>query len=451
MKNIKSLTTGSITKGLLGLAIPIVATNFIQTAYNMIDMIWIGKLGSGAVAAVGTATFFVNLAFSLGELVAAGSGIRISQKIGAKKIDEAKKIIMNGFIMFFLLALLYSSIIIIFRKQVIDFFNLGSLEIEKDAISYLITSMISVVFMFFNVMFITIFNSFGNSKLPFQINTLGFVINAILDPILIFGFLGINGLGVFGAGLATLIARIVVFILFVIKSKEYLNIFKEKIIFRRKSALDVLVLGSPYALQRVLFTSIGIIMAKIISGWGAEAIAVQKIGVQIEAISYMTIAGLNNAMRTYVGQNYGAKNIKRVKKGYGVGLSISVVFGLITTAILVIFSEEIFSVFLKEPETLPMGVSYLTIIGYSQVFMCVEILTNAAFGGLGKTYIPSLISIVFTSARIPMAILLSRIPSLGLDGIWWTISISSMIKGIILLTCFLIYSKNNLKDNQDAI
>lgn len=442
-----NLTTGNIPKGLMSFAIPIIATNFIQTAYNMVDMIWISKLGSGAVAAVGTATFFVSLAISLSELIATGSAVRISQSIGANNRKDAKTYIGNGFIMAFILAMIYSITIIIFRKSVIGFFELGDITIERDAITYLVISMISVLFMYFNAMFVSVANSMGDSKSPFKINTIGFILNTVLDPILIFGMLNIEGLGVLGAAIATLISRMLVSVLFLIQTKDMFKISNEKFKFDKLKAQDVLKLGFPYALQRVLFSSIGIIIAKIIAGWGSTAIAVQKIGVQIEAISFMTIAGLNRAMRTFVGQNFGAEKIGRIKEGYKIGLILSTIFGLMTTALLVFFAEPIFSVFLNEKEALSMGSNYLKIIGYSQVFMCIEIISGAAFNGLGKTYIPSIVSIIFTSLRIPLAIFLSG-TFLGLNGVWWTISLSSMAKGLLLMISFLLYSKYRLKEEE---
>ncbi len=439
-----NLTKGSISRGLIGFSIPIVATNFIQTAYNMVDMMWIGRLGSGAVAAIGTATFFVSLALSLSELVATGSAVRISQSIGAENKADAKTYIGNGFLMAFVLAIIYSIVFIIFRKQVIGFFELGDAIIERDAIVYLVVSMISVVFMYFNTMFVSVANSLGDSKLPFKINVIGFALNAVLDPLLIFGIFNIKGLGVFGAALATLISRIIVCVLFFVKSKNALNISDNEFKFDKAKAIDVLKLGAPYALQRVLFSAIGIVMAKIIVGFGFTAIAVQKIGVQVEAISYMTIAGLNRAMRTFVGQNFGAKKLERIRSGYRIGLLLSTVFGLFITAVLVIFAKQIFSVFLKDEQALQMGINYLKIIGYSQVFMCVEMISGAAFNGLGKTYVPSIVSIIFTALRIPLAIYLST-TFLGLSGVWWSISISSMVKGVLLMVLFSIYSKRNLK------
>ena len=117
-------------------------------------------------------------------------------------------------------------------------------------------------------------------------------------------------------------------------------------------------------------------------------------------------------------------------------------WGLFTTCILVFLPGPIFSCFIHEPNILPYGIDYLKILGYSQLFMCIEIATQGAFNGLGKTLPPSIVSIVFTSARIPMAILFSHY--LGVNGVWWAISISSIIKGIVLVSWFILYSKRRL-------
>lgn len=123
------------------------------------------------------------------------------------------------------------------------------------------------------------------------------------------------------------------------------------------------------------------------------------------------------------------KNYDRVKQGYKTGMLVVGLWGLLTTAILIFLPGPIFSCFIHETNILPYGIDYLIILGYSQLFMCIEIATQGAFNGLGKTLPPSIVSIIFTSARIPMAILLSHY--LGVNGVWWAISISSIIKGTI--------------------
>lgn len=443
------LTKGDITKSLLKLSLPIIATNFIQMAYGMIDMIWIGRVGSGAVAAIGTASFFINLAMALFTLIVIGTGVKISHAVGRGEENEGKDYIANGFILSITLALLYIIFIFTFKNKLIGFYELGNVVVENMAKNYLVISSIGIVFMYFNSLLTTIFNSYGESKMPFRANTIGFIFNIVLDPILIFGFGPIKPLGVFGAALATLIARIVVFTMFLRISKGRFSFLRKGIKLNIKKAKEVIHMGLPIAAQRVIFTLISIIIAKIIANWGATAIAVQKVGVQIESISYITIGGLQGAIAAFVGQNYGAKKEERIKLGYYKALKLTIIFGLLVTLTFFIFSKQIFGIFLSENEALNMGNIYMKILGLSQVFMCMELLTVGAFNGIGKTYAPPIISIIFSGLRIPMAMFLSNENLFGLNGVWMSISVSSLFKGTILVTWFLIELKKlkfNIKE-----
>ena len=119
--------------------------------------------------------------------------------------------------------------------------------------------------------------------------------------------------------------------------------------------------------------------------------------------------------------------------------------GIFATALLIFASRPIFSYFIPEEEAIKMGVVYLKILGVSQLFMCLEITTAGAFNGFGKTALPAITSIVFTGLRVPAAMILSKPDMLGLDGVWWSISISSIIKGVLLPTLFMLLIANNKK------
>ncbi len=439
MKQTHDFTKGKVAGPLLKMAVPLIATNFIQTAYNITDMIWVGKLGSGAVVSVGTAGFAVNMATALFTLVATGTGIKLAHSIGAKDHGALKQYIVNSYLMAAVLAVLYAGGVFIFQDALLSFFNLGDPTIVAHAKDYLVISMVSVPFMFFNMLYASILNSYGNSKRSFQLNTFGLLANMVLDPLLIFGLGGVLQLGVAGAAWASLIGRLIVFSLSLYDSRRVLRDQARDIKLDNSKIREVMVMGLPFTLQRVAFTGIGIYMAKLIADFGAVGIAVQKIGLQVEAISYMTIGGLYGAVSVFIGQNYGAKQIKRIGIGYRVGLAFSIVFGLFTTGVFLAFARPIFSIFVADQATIAMGVQYLTIIGLSQVFMCMEIVGMASFNGMGKTYVPAAVSLTFTTLRIPLALYLAHKVNLGLDGVWWSISGTSMVKGSVLTLFFVAY------------
>lgn len=449
MKN-NSLTSGNILKSLVTLALPIMGTSFIQMAYNLTDMFWIGHLGSLAVTAIGTASFFTWFGQSFIILSKIGSEVSIAKYIGGDDLDTAKKYVTNGIKLNIFLAILYSIFLIIFKSTLIDFFKFNDSSVISMSKIYLVIVSLGLVFNFINPMLTSIYTAQGNSKLPFKINTIGLIFNIVFDPVFIFVF----DLGVAGAAIATVLAQIVVTTLFVLSIKKsdlalfQLN-FREKI--DRLILRNICKLGWPIALQNGLFAFFAMVIGKLVTGFGDSAMAVQQIGSQIESISWMTADGFATAIRAFIAQNFGAKQSNRIVRGYRVALSVAFVLGLFSSSLLFFGAKPIFSLFISEAEIIPMGVSYLRILGLSQLFMCLEITTAGAFNGLGKTFLPALVGITLTAARIPFAMIFSRPSLLGLNGVWWVISMSSVLKGVILLLLFYILILRNRTFEKDML
>lgn len=440
------LTEGKIIDKLVKLALPIMGTSFIQMAYNMVDMIWVGKAGSSAVAAVGTAGFFPWLAMAFVAISRVGGEVQVAQSMGKNDIKETKSYIKAAIEVNIILSLIYTLVLLIFKDNLIGFFNLGDANVISMSKKYLVIVALGMIFYFINPIFTAIFNGMGNSKDPFRINTIGLITNIVLDPLLILGIGPVPKLGVEGAAIATVFSQFIVtmcFIIMIIKrNNEY---FKMK--FFRKISLDyyksLCKLGMPVAIQSGMFTIFSMLLGVIVASWGPVAIAAQKVGSQIEAISWMTADGIAVALSSFVGQNYGATKYDRINKGFKITLGIATILGIITTSILIFDGKQIFTIFINEADAIKEGASYLKILGYSQLFMCVEIITAGAFKGIGRTYIPSIILTVLTGARVPMAYFLSKPEILGLSGVWWSISISSIIKGILMISVYLYLLKFN--------
>ncbi len=450
-----NLTEGNIARKMILLALPIMGTSFIQMAYNMIDMIWVGKIGSKSVAAVGTAGFFPWLAMAFILISKVGAEVKVAQSIGEDNKEETKKYIKSAIELNIVLSILYSLFVLLFRRNLVGIFNLGDIEVIKMAENYLAIIAFGMVFYFINPIFTAIFNGMGNSAIPFRINSIGLIINIILDPILILGLGPIPKLGVEGAAIATIFAQSIVsfiFIIMIIKTKnEYFKVRLYRNI-NTKYHRTLCSIGIPVAIQSGLFTIFSMSLGVIVASFGPVAIAVKKVGAQIESISWMISEGIASALTSFVGQNYGAKKLDRVEDGSKIAITIAFILGTLNTFVLVFLGEYIFSIFINESDAIIKGTVYLKILGYSQLFMCVEIITAGVFRGLSKTSIPSTISIIFTGARIPLAYILSSPNVLGLNGIWWSITLSSIFKGVILLSIFIalvkskiLYEKHNLK------
>ena len=431
MKTRINLLEGNILPALSALALPIMATSLIQMAYNLIDMIWIGKIGASAVASVGAAGMFMWLSNGLATLAKMGGQIKVGHALGAQKKEDAASYAQSSIQMGIVFAIGFGILSIVFADEMIGFFQLNSAQVIQDAKLYLMITCGLVIFSFMNQIFTGILTAMGNSRTSFIATGIGLVLNIVLDPLFIFGFGAIPPMGVAGAAIATVLAQLVVMLLFLYTILRDTVLFSNIHILHSYSSqhtMEIFRIGLPSAVQSMLFSGISMVIARLIAGWGDAAVAVQKVGSQIESISWMTAEGYAAALNSFVAQNHGAKNTDRIREGYRLSMIVMLSWGVFCSLVLIVFPQLIFQVFIQEAEVLPMGVDYLRILGVSQLFMCMEITTAGAFSGLGKTLPPSIVSITLTGARIPMAILLGR--WLGLNGVWWAITISSIGKGI---------------------
>lgn len=425
----------------LKLAIPAIGSSFLMLAYNLIDLGFIGKLGSGAVAAVGSAGFYLHLGWAVSSIIIVGAGIKISHAIGGKNNRLAIKYIDTSTKTMFILGISFFVVVLVLRYPLIGFFNLNDAIVEASAINYLIIVCFGGIFTFMNFLFTGIMTAYGNSKTPFYFNAVGIGLNIILDPIFIFSL----DWGVEGAAIATVISQLLVFTLFAKNSGNIINLKNVNWSISKTLFVQILKLGFSPALQRIIFSLVAIIMARIISDWGTTAIAVQKVGVQIEAIFFMIAAGFGTAISTLTGQAFGAHKYRKQWDIYRIGFFFVSVIGFVSGFLFIAYPEQIFSIIIDEPESVEMGAGYLQILGYSQIFMCLELLTTGAFYGWGKTIIPAVISMILTGLRIPLALIFIAKISNTVDSVWWSISISSIAKGIILTSLFIYMITTFLK------
>lgn len=434
---------GSIGKTLLKLALPLMATSLIQMAYNMSDMIWIGRLGAGAVAAVGVAGMFTWLSNGLVTLARTGGQVRVGHSLGAGEVTKAAQYAQASLHLCISLSVIYSFILLAFAPQLIHFFKLSEGQVIADAEIYLRIVGAGMPLVFFTQIMTAFLTVSGNSKTPFRINAVGLIVNIILDPLFIFGFGPIPAMGAAGAGVATVTGQFLVAIQFLFAALQDKHLFCHVRFFSKpdlEKIGDIFQLSLPAALQNILFPLIAMVISRMVASFGDAAIAVQKVGSQIESVSWVIADGFSVAVNSFMAQNWGAKNLNRAKKGFFTALFFMSIWGIFTTGLLYFLAVPIFRVFIPDPSVTAMGVEYLQILSYSQMFMCWQIMIVGAFAGLGHTLTPSLVCSTFTAARIPMAMLLTT-TTLGLCGIWWSISLSSIIQGVLCLLMFLLLLK----------
>ena len=441
MRNAKDLTSGNITKQVSALAFPIIGTLLIQMTYNMTDMIWLGRTGSVQVAAVTLAGFFTWFGNALMMTTGIGSEITVSQTIGKKEMSEATAFARNSIMMAMFLSLVYAAFIFIFSPYLLKIFSMKDHEVVNTALSYSRIISAGYIFFFVNPTFTSVFNAMGRSSLTFMVNATGLILNIILDPVFIFYF----DWGAKGAAAATSISQFTVYLIFFIIFKSRLSPFEDQKVFGKLSMPKIRKIiknGFPMALNSMLFCSFSITLTSMTAKWGKLPVAAMGIGTQIEAISWMSARGFSTALSAFTGQNFGAGIADRIKKGYFVTLSMAGSMGLFAGLLFFIFPHEILTLFFpNEQEAINLGALYLQILAVSQIFMSIEISSAGGFNGLSYPVIPAAVSIVFTFMRIPASYIAIEYFSYDYQAIWWSISLTSVIKGILLVSWFLLLSR----------
>ena len=442
MKGIKNLTEGPILRQLFMLAMPIMATSFIQMAYSLTDMAWVGRLGSEAVASIGSVGLLTWMTSSIALLNKVGSEVSVGQSIGLRDETSARSFATHNVTLSLVLSLIWASVLFVFATPIIGMYELEP-HIAGNAVNYLRIVSSAFPFVFMSATFTGIFNASGRSKIPFTINSIGLVINMILDPLLIF----VCDWKTEGAALATWIAQACVFGLFVYQLKARKILWENFRFFgklKKAYTTKIVKIGLPVATLNALFAFVNMFLGRTASTVGGHiGLMAMTTSGQIEAITWNTSQGFSTALSAFVAQNYAARKISRVMKALQTTLYMTLVFGTICSLLFIFCGNNIFAIFVPEKEAYEAGGLALRIDGYSQLFMMLEIVIQGIFYGMGRTLPPAVISITCNYLRIPMALFFVSL-GWGLPGIWWTICLTSILKGIIILIWFLAIKKKAL-------
>ena len=428
-----NLTKGDITSALFKLSIPLALTAFIQITYNFVDIFFLGRLGKDAIAGAGIAGFLLWIANAVTLIPKIGTGVFVSQSFGRGDGKETIRVLNNGYILTLIVGAIYCLLMFLFSNTYVNFYGLTE-NASQFARDYLLVLSFGIIFFFINPVLSQSFQSLGNSLTPFKINTIGLIANIIMDPILIFGFGPIPHLGATGAALATVLAQVIVTLIFlfeIFRKNELLKSAITTIDYQRRWVISIFKMGIPSSLMSAYMAIISILLNKFMSGFGEAAVAAYTVGSQLEAITWNTTEGLQIGIAAMVGQNYGAGLFDRVRESIKKSFKIVFIIGLISTLVLFIFRYPLFKLFVpSDKETIELGATYLAILSMSQIFLSTEIGLTGAFNGLGDTKTPARIAIFFDTMRIPFSLLF--MPIFGVAGVWLAMTVTSIFKGALV-------------------
>lgn len=438
-QNSFDLTTGSITRNIFSLAWPAVASMFLETAFALADAFWVGKLGAVAMASVISSQFIIWIIYSLMSVISTGVVAMVARYIGAKDEQKAAYISQQAIFFSIFVALALTVVGIVSAKDV--FLLMGTEpEVTYWGSRYLRITYLAATFFFLIDIFGAIFRASGDTKTPMRVVMAAIGLNIILDPFLIFGWGPFPEWGTDGAALATFVGQGSGALLYLVLIRKGRLRFKINLRFWQKFDFSILKrivkIGLPTSISGITFSIIYVFINKITALFGTESIAALGIGNRLESVSYLTCFGFSIAAATLVGQNLGAQKPERAaQSAWRTVWIVAGVTGFISFVFLS-FPEAISSLFISDPEVIRISINYLRILALSQIFMGLEIVLEGAFAGAGNTIPPMAVSVPGSVARIPLAYLMAISWGAGVNGVWWAITLTTIIKGIILALWF---------------
>ncbi|HCW32733.1 MAG: mate efflux family protein [Candidatus Peregrinibacteria bacterium GW2011_GWE2_39_6] len=452
---LSDLTEGSIISSIFKLAIPIVFANILQTAYQLVDTFWVGRLGAEAVAAVSLSFPIIFLMISLGGGLAMAGAILVAQYKGKKDLKQVNYISAQTFLMMLFIAALISIIGYFISEPIMKIMG-AEANVLPQATSYLQISFIGMISLFGYFVFQSLMRGVGEVKIPVLIVLGTVILNLILDPLFIFGFGPIPGYGVKGAALATIATQSLATLIglkILITGKYGIHLQLKN--FKPDFALikRMFYLGFPSSVEQST-RALGMAMISFLAAsFGTLTIAAYGIGSRILGFIIIPALGFSMATSTLVGQNIGANKIDRAAKINKISSILAFSLLSLIGIILYFSAEPVTTAFIPNDQTVIASASlFIKIISLTFGFIGLQMTINGTFRGAGDTVAPMIISIIsLWIFQFPLAYALSKHTSLAETGIWWAVPISNILASLVALIWFskgtwktkkLIYNEN---------
>lgn len=445
-----------IPKLITTMALPVIFSMLIQSFYNVVDSIFVSRVSEQALTAVSLAFPMQLIVIAVFVGLATGISSVISRKLGANDHDAAVQVAEHGV----LIALILYALVAVFGIFVVHFlyegFSIGSFKFagftdDQTIIDYSIEYIRIIMICSFGSIFanagLSIFRGTGNMIQPMIAQLIGTILNIILDPILIFGYLGFPAMGVKGAAIATVTARAVVMIYIWIQLLAGKSIIKMKIKALKlnlKIVKQIIAVGIPSAIMQALGSVMLFSMNFILSRFGDSAIAVMGVYFRTQSMVYMPIFGLSMGTMPVVGFNFGAKNKERLIKAVKFSTTTAFIFMTVCLVLFQVFPKQLLGLFKASEHMLKIGVPTFRIISFIFPFSGITIILSSAFQGLGKAYYSLVISLIRQLVvLIPFAFFFATFNNV--DIVWYAFIIAELVGVTLTVIMFARTYKRSTK------
>lgn len=348
------MTEGSVVKNILFFSVPLILGNLLQQLYNTVDSIIVGNyVGSNALAAIGSSTSLVYLLIAFSQGVSVGAGVVISQRLGRKNKEGVQISVHTALALAGILGIILTVGGILFSKEILLWMNTPE-EVLMDAVTYLRLYSAGMVFNVVYNMAAGILNAAGNSRRSLGYLAIASVTNLILDLVFIVGI----KMGIAGAAIATNIGQMISCLLaiwFLVRTQTDYKVYLNKIKIHKSTAGLIIKIGLPTGFQNMVISLSNILVQSSVNSFGANAMAGFGAYMKVDGFNVLPVTSFGMAATTFVGQNYGAGKLERVKRGMWITLGIGIFYTITTGILLLTFSETIMQLFSHDPAVIAYG------------------------------------------------------------------------------------------------
>ena len=431
------MTRGSITRLLIQFAIPMLIGNLFQQAYNLGDSMIVGHfLGSDALAAVGATGSVTFLFFSICNGISSGCGVVAAQSYGSGDTALTKRAIANAAYIMFTTALIMGVVAFLAAPTVLRLMGTHP-DILENATIYMRMSCLGVPLIAVYNYTSSMLRALGDSRTPLYFLIFSCFLNLGLDVLFVRYF----HMSVFGAALATIIAQVVSGVgclIYALKCNPYFRLSREDLRPDGQIIGKAVRIGLPMAFQWSLIAVSSTALQTFVNSFDStDVVAAYTATNRIESLLHQPYGSISAALATFSGQNYGARNLTRVKAGLRHGFWIAGVYTLLMTLVFQLFSTPIMHLFVKEEAVIAMGAQAMRLTSLFFLFLSLIYICRGVLNGVGDALFALINGVVEVICRIGLPMLIVLIPGVGYWGIWWTAGITW---GISALFCLLRYA-----------
>ena len=420
-------TAGNLNHAILLLAVPMVLEMALESLFAVVDVLWVGRLGANAVATVGLTESMLSLIFAVAMGLSLSTTAMVARRIGEKDHEGAADAAVQAIALGLVISLAIGLPCLLFAPNLLRLMG-ASPEIVATGSGYTricLGGSFAVLLLFLNN---AIFRGAGDAAIAMRLLWVSNIINLILDPCLIFGWGPFPRMGVTGAALATFIGRsigVIYQFYRLLKGTERIRILTRQIRIHTEILLRLLRVSFTGILQFAIAHTIWIGLVRIVSVFGAAALAGYTIAIRVVIFVILPSWGLSNAAATLVGQNLGAGHPHRAEKAvWRTGLYNMIFLGVVGL-FFIAFAEPVVRLFTSDPEVVPLGAACLRIVSYGNLGYAYFMVMMQAFNGAGDTITPTIVNFFgFWLLEIPLAYVLAMRLGMRSNGVFASIAIA---------------------------